>query len=85
MSAPEARLASFCGLLHLSETDTNYLLALMQEARALGSEAGADAERDACAQLAESTLDSPLPHMHPEEQAAAARRIARAIRARAGT
>ena len=49
---PEAKLADFAHRIHLQDDDVDYLLSLLQEARGLGSLAGAAAEREACVQVA---------------------------------
>ncbi len=46
---PEAKLARYAERFNLLDEDVDYLLTLMQEARGLGSLAGAAAEREACA------------------------------------
>jgi len=47
--SPEAKLAQYAERIHLQDEDVDYLLALVQEARGLGSVAGAAREREKCA------------------------------------
>ena len=56
--SPEAKLVNFVRRLHLQDKDVDYLISLLQEARGLGSLAGAAAERKACAALAEEKCNS---------------------------
>lgn len=56
---PEAKLADFARRVHLQDDDVDYLLSLLQEAHGLGLLAGAAAEREACAKIADAhALDS---------------------------
>lgn len=49
--SPEALLAEFTQRMHLGERATDYLLSLLQAARAAGSVAGAQAEREEICKL----------------------------------
>jgi len=75
--SPEAKLAQYAERIHLQDEDVDYLLSLVQQARGLGSLAGAAAEREACAMLAESFI---VESEHLVQLTA--REIATAIRAR---
>ena len=88
---PEAALVTYAERIHLLPEDVDYLLVLMQEARVLSSKAGAEAEREACAKLAELRCEewidtgdgeSVLASQSYYGMADAGREIAAAIRAR---
>ena len=56
--SPESKLADYAKHIHLQDEDVEYILSLLQESRGLGSLAGAEAEREACARLVESAADA---------------------------
>ena len=56
--SPEAKLADYARHVHFQDEDVEYILSLLQESRGLGSLAGAEVEREACARLVESATDA---------------------------
>lgn len=78
--SPEAQFVDFARRIHLSAQDLDFIMGLLQQARGLGSVAGAEAEREACVKIA----DQESSHYYDGTSSGwvASKDIATAIRAR---